>query len=315
MLKTNWQKSAIDELFSLTFMQLMFTAQQIHRQHFNPNKIQISTLLSIKTGACPEDCGYCSQSGRYNTGLVKEKLSELTEVIASAKAAKDKGATRFCMGAAWRNPPKKHFPKVLAMVKAVKDLGMETCVTLGMLEQEQAQQLKAVGLDYYNHNLDTSPEYYGKVITTRCYQDRLDTIAQVQQAGIKVCCGGILGLGETRADRVSMLHTLANMSPPPESVPINNLIAIPGTPLANQQSIDNFEFIRTIAAARITMPKSVIRLSAGRDAMNDEMQALCFMAGANSIFLGNKLLTAPNPKVDHDKALFARLGLEAWGEA
>jgi len=310
-----WELSSIEALFALPFMDLLFQAQQIHRQNFHPNKIQGSTLLNIKTGACPEDCAYCSQSGHYKTGIKKEALWQLGDVLEKAKQAKEQGATRFCMGAGWRTPPAKQFPQVLEMVKAVKAMGMETCVTLGMLDQGQAQELKAAGLDYYNHNLDTSPEYYDKIITTRCYQDRLDTLSNVQQAGMKVCCGGILGLGESRTDRASMLQQLANLSPAPESVPLNNLKAMPGTPLAGQEKIDNLEFIRTVSVARIVMPKSVVRLSAGRDDMNDEMQALCFLAGANSIFLGDKLLTTTNPDMCSDSSLLDRLGIDILAPA
>lgn len=313
MLQHKWELAEIEALFTQPFMDLLLQAQQVHRQNFKANKIQGSTLLNIKTGACPEDCSYCTQSAHYDTGIAKESLWQLDDVIEKAKAAKAQGATRFCMGAAWRNPPKKQFPQVLAMVKAVKDLGMETCVTLGMLDAEQAQELKTAGLDYYNHNLDTSPEHYNKIITTRCYQDRLNTLERVQQAGVKVCSGGILGLGESRTDRASLLQQLANLSPQPESVPINNLKAMPGTPLAGQEKLDNLEFIRTIAVARIIMPRSVVRLSAGRDDMNDEMQALCFLAGANSIFLGDKLLTTTNPNTKRDQTLLERLDIAICG--
>ncbi len=270
----------------------------------------MSTLLSIKTGACPEDCAYCPQSVRYDTGLEREKLVPLDEVRARAQAAKDAGATRFCMGAAWRSPKKKDVEAVAAMIREVRSLGMETCATLGMLNAEQAQELKAAGLDYYNHNVDTSPEFYGEIITTRTYQDRLDTLAAVRDAGLNVCCGGIVGMGETTRDRASMLATLANLPQHPESVPINQLVRVPGTPLAGQEDVDPFDFVRTIAVARIVMPKAFVRLSAGREVMNDELQALCFLAGANSIFYGEKLLTTGNPDVARDRALLARLGIE-----
>lgn len=310
-IRHDWTLEQALEIYNLPFGELIFQAQSVHRANFEPNTVQISTLLSVKTGACPEDCAYCPQSGHYQTQLEKQKLLPLDEVIANAKAAKANGATRFCMGAAWRNPPKKDFPQILEMVKAVKDLGLEACVTLGMLDDEQTQQLKDAGLDFYNHNLDSSPEFYKKIITTRTYEDRLETLKKVRDADIKVCCGGIIGMGETREDRLELLIQLANLPQHPESVPINKLIAIPGTPLAQTQNIENFEFIRTIALARIMMPKSVVRLSAGRENMNDEMQALCFLAGANSIFYGEKLLTAKNPGMEKDQALFQKLGLAA----
>lgn len=306
----NWTTEAVTDLFEQPFNDLLFQAQQIHRQNFNPNHIQISSLLNIKTGSCPEDCAYCPQSAHYKTGLQKEKLWELESVRLAAQNAKANGATRFCMGAAWRSPPKKGFETVLEMIKMVKEMGMETCVTLGMLNADQAAQLKEAGLDYYNHNLDTSPEYYDQIITTRTYQERLDTLEQVRASGMKTCCGGIMGLGESRKDRIELLRTLANLPQAPESVPINQLIAIPGTPLANAEPIDAFEFIRVIAVARILMPASKVRLSAGRTNMSDEMQALCFLAGANSIFYGDKLLTTPNPGVHEDRLLFNRLGLQ-----
>lgn len=307
----HWTTEAITHLFEKPFFDLLFQAQQVHRAHFNPHQIQISSLLNIKTGTCPEDCAYCPQSGHYKTGLEKEKLWEIENVKAAAKNAKANGATRFCMGAAWRSPPKKAFESVLEMIKVVKEMGLETCVTLGMLDAEQTAQLKEAGLDYYNHNLDTSREYYPKIITTRTYQERLDTLEQVRTSGIKVCCGGILGMGETREDRIQLLKTLANLPEAPKSVPINQLIPIPGTPLGNSAPIDPFEFIRVIAAARVLMPTSWVRLSAGRKDMSDEMQALCFFAGANSIFYGDKLLTAPNPGINDDQSLFNRLNLQA----
>ncbi|MFZ5560039.1 MAG: biotin synthase BioB [Pseudomonadota bacterium] len=305
----DWSRKEIRALFELPFMDLLFRAQTVHRRHFAPNTVQVSTLLSIKTGACPEDCKYCSQSGHYDTGLDKEKLLAIQKVIEEAQNAKEKGASRFCMGAAWRSPRDKDMPYVLEMVKQVKSLGLETCMTLGMLSPEQAQQLGAAGLDYYNHNLDTSPEHYGNIITTRTYEDRLNTLAHVREAGIKVCCGGIVGLGEGREDRVGLLMQLASLPAHPESVPINMLVKIEGTPLGNVDDLDPFEFVRTIAVARLLMPASYVRLSAGRETMNDEMQALCFMAGANSIFYGEKLLTTPNPEAAHDRQLFARLGI------
>ena len=305
----DWTVEEIESLLDQPFNDLLFQAHSIHRQHFDPNRVQVSTLLSIKTGACPEDCGYCSQSARYETGLELERLMPLDEVITNAKQAKDKGATRFCMGAAWRNPTDKNLEKVMDMVTAVHDLGMETCVTLGMLDQQQAQRLKDAGLDYYNHNLDTSPEFYGNVITTRTYQDRLDTISHVRDAGINVCSGGILGMGESRRDRASMLCELATMEKHPESVPINMLVKIEGTPMFGNADMDHLEFIRTIAVARILMPESYVRLSAGRTDMLDETQALCFFAGANSIFYGDQLLTTDNPETDKDRQLFERLGI------
>ena len=288
----------------------MFKAQQIHRQHHAANAVQLSTLLSIKTGGCSEDCGYCSQSAHHGE-VEREALLEVDAVVAAAQAAKDKGATRFCMGAAWRGPKDKDLDRVTDMIAAVKALGLETCVTLGMLKQGQAERLKASGLDYYNHNLDTAPEFYGQVITTHDQAERFDTLGQVREAGIKVCCGGIVGLGETRRARAALLAELANLNPPPESVPINKLVPMPGTPLENAPPLDPFEFVRTVAVARICMPESLVRLSAGRQEMSDELQALCFLAGANSIFYGDKLLTADNPEADRDEALFSRLGLTA----
>lgn len=298
-------------LYDLPLMDLVFRAQQVHREHFDANSIQRSTLLSVKTGGCSEDCSYCSQSARYDTDLERERLMPLDEVVAAARNAKEKGASRFCMGAAWRSPKDNDLDKVLAMVREVKALGMQTCVTLGMLREGQAEQLKEAGLDYYNHNLDTDREYYGQVIRSHTLDDRLDTLDQVRDAGINVCSGGIIGMGESRRNRAGLIVQLANLPTPPESVPINNLVPIPGTPLAEQPRLDPFEFVRTVAAARITMPASWVRLSAGRQEMSDELQALCFLAGANSMFYGDALLTTGNPAVDRDDALFARLGLKA----
>lgn len=305
----DWTLSEIQDLFQMPFMDLIHLAQKIHRANFDPNEIQLSTLMSIKTGACPEDCKYCPQSGHYNTDLEKERLAELEKVQEMATAAKEKGATRFCMGAAWKHPSEKDFHKVLGMVKIVKDLGMETCMTLGALNNSQTKALAESGLDYYNHNLDTSPEFYGDIISTRTFEDRLQTIENVRNAGIKVCCGGILGMGEKEEDRASLLQQLANLSPHPESVPINMLVKVKGTPLENEKDIDAFEFIRTVAVARIMMPRSYVRLSAGRTEMNEQTQALCFLAGANSIFYGEKLLTTDLPQESQDMALFAKLGL------
>ena len=307
--KAKWSVSQVEALYQLPLMDLLFQAQQILRENFNPNEVQRSALISIKTGGCPEDCSYCSQSARYNTDTEREALMQVQEVIENAREAKAKGATRYCMGAAWRGPKEKELEIVSQMIREVKALGMETCVTLGMLKEGQAEKLKEAGLDYYNHNVDTDAEFYDKVITTHTYADRMDTIDKVRKAGIKVCSGGILGLGETRRNRAAMIAQLANMNPPPDSVPINNLVAIPGTPLANNEGIDNFEFIRTIAAARIAMPNSVVRLSAGREVMSEEMQALCFMAGANSVFYCDKLLTANNLPINSDQVLFEQLGL------
>lgn len=306
----DWHIGEVLELFALPFSDLMFQAHQVHRDNFPANEVQVSTLLSIKTGACPEDCGYCSQSARYDTSVERERLLPLEEVLASAQRAKETGATRFCMGAAWRNPTDKNLEVVAEMVQGVKALGMETCVTLGMLQPHQAQRLKQSGLDYYNHNLDTSPEFYGQVITTRTYQDRLDTLDAVREAGIHVCSGGILGLGETRKDRARLLQQLANLKQHPDSVPINDLVRIEGTPMSDNPKLDPFEFIRVIAVARILMPQSYVRLSAGRTEMSDETQAWCFFAGANSIFYGDKLLTTENPAENHDRELFKRLGIE-----
>ncbi|RUO22357.1 biotin synthase BioB [Aliidiomarina iranensis] len=305
-----WQRSEIQALFDLPLNDLLFQAQSIHRQHFNPNEVQVSTLLSIKTGACPEDCKYCPQSARYDTGLEKEQLMEVERVLEQAKRAAKTGATRFCMGAAWRDPKARDMAKIKAMVKGVRDLGLETCMTLGMLSDDQAAALAEAGLDYYNHNLDTSPEYYGEVITTRSYQDRLNTIANVRKAGMKVCSGGIVGMGEEQSDRIGLLQQLANLPLPPESVPINQLVKVAGTPFASIDDMDSFEFVRCIAVARILMPKSHVRLSAGRETMSDELQAMCFFAGANSIFYGEKLLTTANPVAEADQKLFARLGLK-----
>ncbi len=296
-------------LFALPFPDLMFHAQSVHRQNFDPAEVQISTLLSIKTGGCPEDCAYCPQSARYDTGVHAEKLMALNAVLAEARAAKAAGASRFCMGAAWREPKDRDLETVCTMVEGVKSLGLETCVTLGMLTASQARRLKEAGLDFYNHNLDTSPEFYGEIITTRTYQDRLDTLDHVRDAGVHVCCGGIVGMGESREDRVGMIATLASLPVHPESVPINMLVRVAGTPLAGQIALDGIEFVRTVAAARITMPRSMVRLSAGREDMSEETQALCFLAGANSIFYGPKLLTTPNPGRDRDRELMDKLGL------
>ena len=305
-----WSVEAIEALFALPFNDLIFKAQQVHREHFDANTVQLSTLLSIKTGGCPEDCGYCPQSAKYNTGVEAEKLMPIEEVLKAAQAAKDKGATRFCMGAAWRSPKDHQVDAVGEMVTAVKAMGLETCVTLGMLKEHQAKQLQEAGLDYYNHNLDTSPDFYGDIISTRTYQDRLDTLDRVRDAGIKVCCGGIVGLGETVTQRAGLIAQLANMAEPPESVPINNLVKVEGTPLADNAEIDPLDFVRTIAVARITMPTSFVRLSAGRESMNESTQALCFLAGANSIFYGEKLLVTDNPELERDTQLFEKLGLK-----
>jgi biotin synthase len=308
--KQRWSVEAIEALFALPFNDLIFKAQQVHREHFDANTVQLSTLLSIKTGGCPEDCGYCPQSAKYNTGVEAEKLMPIDEVLKAAQAAKDKGATRFCMGAAWRSPKDHQVEAVGEMVTAVKAMGLETCVTLGMLKEHQAKQLQEAGLDYYNHNLDTSPDFYGDIISTRTYQDRLDTLDRVRDAGIKVCCGGIVGLGETVTQRAGLIAQLANMAEPPESVPINNLVKVEGTPLADNEEIDPLDFVRTIAVARITMPTSFVRLSAGRESMNESTQALCFLAGANSIFYGEKLLVTDNPELERDTMFFEKLGLK-----
>ncbi|MAX31969.1 MAG: biotin synthase BioB [Halomonadaceae bacterium] len=308
-IRHDWHLDEIEALFALPFNDLLFQAQQVHRQHFDANAVQVSTLLSIKTGACPEDCKYCPQSGHYNTGLGKEKLLEIEKVVAQARDAKAAGASRFCMGAAWRSPRQKDLDVVLEMVRQVKSLGLETCMTLGMLDDEQAQQLSTAGLDYYNHNLDTSPEYYGEIITTRSYDERLETLANVRGAGMKICSGGILGMGEAPRDRASMLKQLASLSPHPESVPINMLVKVKGTPLEDVDDLDPIDFVRAIAVARIMMPKSHVRLSAGRELMSESTQALAFIAGANSIFYGDKLLTTENPDVLRDRTLFDKLGL------
>ncbi len=309
--RKRWSVAEVQALFELPFLDLVFRAQQVHRTHFDANEVQRSTLLSIKTGGCSEDCGYCSQSARYDTGLEREQLLPIEQVLEHARAAKAKGSSRFCMGAAWRGPKDKDLAPVLEMVREVKKLGLQTCVTLGMLKDGQAEQLAEAGLDYYNHNIDTAPEFYGQVITTHTMQDRLDTLERVRDAGVNVCSGGIVGMGESRRNRAAMIAQLANMATPPESVPINNLVEIPGTPMAGAGQLDPFEFVRTIAAARITMPTSFVRLSAGRQQMSDELQALCFMAGANSMFYGERLLTTDNPGVDRDDVLFERLGLRA----
>ena len=308
-IRHDWQRDEVQALFDLPFNDLLFQAQTVHRQHFNPNEVQVSTLLSIKTGSCPEDCKYCPQSAHYNTGLEKQRLMEVEAVLKKAAEAKAKGSSRFCMGAAWKNPNKRDMPYVLEMVKGVKAMGLETCMTLGMLNEDQAQELADAGLDYYNHNLDTSPEFYDKIITTRTYGDRLDTLQHVRDSGMKICSGGIVGMGENQNDRIGLLTQLANLPVQPESVPINMLVKVKGTPLEDVNDLDPFEFVRCIAVARILMPKSHVRLSAGREAMSDEMQAMCFMAGANSIFYGECLLTTPNPEAHKDMQLFKRLGL------
>ncbi len=305
----DWTLADVQALFALPFMDLVYRAQSVHRCFHAPNQVQVSTLLSIKTGACPEDCAYCPQSVRFDTGLAREELMEVEQVAARARAAKESGATRFCMGAAYRSPRPKDLSKVIAMIREVKTLGLETCATLGMITPEQAHELKEAGLDYYNHNLDTSPGYYEKIITTRTYQDRLDTLAAVREAGMNVCCGGIVGMGEQPKDRAELLQVLATLPEHPQSVPINQLVPVAGTPLAGTAPLDGFEFVRTIAVARILMPRSQVRLSAGRSGMNDELQALCFLAGANSVFYGEKLLTTGNPDTAHDRRLFERLGL------
>ncbi|MDX1801573.1 MAG: biotin synthase BioB [Marinobacter sp.] len=308
-IRHDWTLEETRALFQLPFNDLIFKAQAVHREHFDPNEVQVSTLLSIKTGACPEDCKYCPQSGHYNTGLEKEKLLEVEKVLAEAKAARDKGASRFCMGAAWRSPTRKDMPYVVDMVRQVKSLGLETCMTLGMLEEDQARELADAGLDYYNHNLDTSEKYYSHIITTRTYQDRLTTLSNVRKAGMKVCCGGIMGMGEDLDDRAGLLMQLASLPQHPESVPVNMLVKVAGTPMEHVDDLDPFDFVRTIAVARIMMPASHVRLSAGREDMNEQMQALCFLAGANSIFYGEKLLTTANPEADRDRELFRRLGI------
>ena len=312
---TPWTVKDVVALFDLPFNDLIFRAQQVHREHFDANAVQLSTLLSIKTGGCEEDCAYCPQSAHFDTGLKAEKLIPLEEVMEAARAAKLNGATRFCMGAAWRSPKPRHLDAIGEMISEVKALGLETCLTAGMLEDGQAEQLKSAGLDYYNHNLDTAPEFYGQIITTRTYQDRLDTLERVRQQGLKVCSGGIVGMGETRRQRAGLIVQLANLDPYPESVPINNLVQVEGTPLAGTAPLDPLEFIRTIAVARITMPRAMVRLSAGREEMPETMQALCFLAGANSMFYGDKLLTTSNPQAEKDRALLERLGMRCSTEA
>jgi biotin synthase len=306
-----WSIGAIQALLDLPFNDLMYRAQLVHRQHHDANAVQLSTLISVKTGGCPEDCGYCPQAARYHTNVENQDMLQLDEVVESAAAAKAQGATRFCMGAAWRGPKQRDIEKMVEMVGAVKALGLETCATLGMLKPGQAEQLRQAGLDYYNHNLDTSPEFYGEIITTRGYEDRLDTLEKVRNAGINVCCGGIVGMGESRLARAGLIAQLANLDPYPESVPINHLVQVEGTPLHGTEALDPLEFVRTIAAARITMPQAMVRLSAGRREMPDAVQALCFLAGANSIFYGDKLLTTGNPEAERDKALFDKLGLHS----
>ncbi len=309
-IRHDWSVAEVEALFALPFNDLIFRAQTVHRAHFPANQVQLSTLLSIKTGGCPEDCAYCPQAARYDTGVEAQKLMAVETVIEEAKRAKESGASRYCMGAAWREPKDRDLDAICDMVQGVKALGMETCMTLGMLTAAQAQRLSDAGLDYYNHNIDTSPDYYTQIITTRTLQERLDTLANVREAGMKVCCGGIVGMGEGETDRAGMLVTLANLPVHPESVPINMLVQVHGTPLDGTAKLDPLDFVRTIAVARIMMPKSMVRLSAGREEMSDELQALCFLAGANSIFAGPKLLTTPNPGRDHDSRLFERLGIE-----
>jgi len=311
VIRTDWTKAEVEALFDLPLNDLMFFAQQAHRQHFDANSVQVSTLLSIKTGGCPEDCAYCPQSIRYQTGVEHEQLMDIDDVLAAAKRAQAAGATRFCMGAAYRGPKPAQLQAIASMIREVKALGLETCATLGLLKQGQAETLRDAGLDYYNHNLDTSEDFYPKVIQTRTYADRLDTLERVREAGLKVCCGGILGMGESRLDRVSLLHTLATLSAHPESVPINYLVQVEGTPLNGTEALEPLEFVRNVAVARVLMPASHVRLSAGREAFPDELQALCFLAGANSIFYGEKLLTTGNPDTQQDDALFQRLGLHA----
>jgi biotin synthase len=308
-----WSVGAIEDLLALPFADLLYRAQQVHREHFDANEVQLSTLLSIKTGGCSEDCGYCPQSAHFDTGVKASKLLPVDEVVEAARAAQANGATRFCMGAAWREPAERHVEPLVEMVREVKALGMETCMTLGMLSDEQARALADAGLDYYNHNLDTAPELYGAIISTRTYQDRLDTLARVRSVGVAVCCGGIVGMGESRRHRAGLIAQLANLDPYPESVPINNLVQVEGTPLAGTEPLDPFEFVRTIAAARITMPRARVRLSAGREQMDEALQALCLLAGANSIFYGERLLTTANPQAERDRALLARLGMHAAG--
>lgn len=309
-LRHDWTREEVEALLALPFNDLIFKAQTVHRKWFDPNEVQKSTLLSIKTGGCPEDCGYCNQSAKFDTGLSASKLMEVQKVLEGARRAKEAGASRYCMGAAWRNPKDRDMEAIVAMIKGVREMGMETCMTLGMLSPEQTIRLKEAGLDYYNHNIDTSEEYYKEVVTTRTYQDRLDTIQRVQEAGMNVCSGGILGMGESQSDHAGMLQTLANLTPHPQSVPINMLMQVKGTPLGESKEIDPIDFVRTIAAARIMMPKSVVRLSAGRENMSEETQALCFLAGANSIFIGEQLLTTKNPAKEKDDAMFEKLGLK-----
>jgi len=309
----DWTLPEVEALFALPFTELVFQAASVHRRWFDPAEVQRSQLLSVKTGGCAEDCGYCSQSAKFDTGLAASKLMQVDAVVAEARAARDGGAQRFCMGAAWRELKDRDLPQLSAMISGVKALGLETCATLGMLTQDQADALKEAGLDYYNHNLDTGPEYYGQVVTTRTYQDRLDTLSAVRQAGVNVCCGGIVGMGETRRDRASLLHSLATLPAHPDSLPVNALVPIKGTPLGESEVIDGLEFVRTIAAARLTCPKAVVRLSAGREGMSRELQALCFLAGANSIFVGSRLLTTSNPEMDEDDRLFADLGIRPMG--
>ncbi|CAH0526495.1 biotin synthase BioB [Vibrio hippocampi] len=308
-IRHNWTLEQVQALLDKPFMDLVFLAQQVHRQHHQPNQVQVSTLLSIKTGACPEDCKYCPQSARYKTDVEAERLMEVERVLDAAQKAKDAGSTRFCMGAAWKNPKQRDMPLLTDMIQGVKEMGLETCMTLGMLTPDQANSLADAGLDYYNHNLDTSPEFYGNIITTRTYQDRLDTLSHVRDAGMKICSGGIIGLGESSNDRAGLLMELANLPVHPESVPINMLVKVKGTPLEEVEDVDPFDFIRLIAIARIMMPESAVRLSAGRENMNQQMQTLCFMAGANSVFYGCKLLTTPNPDEDKDLQLFNKLGI------
>lgn len=310
-----WHVEDVEALYELPLPDLLFKAQQVHRAHFDPNEVQVSSLLSIKTGGCPEDCGYCSQSSKYETNVKASRLMSLTEVLDAARLAKEQGATRFCMGAAWRSPKDRDMPRLTEMVRKVGALGLETCITLGMLSAAQAKTLKEAGLDYYNHNLDTAPDFYERIVSTRSYQDRLDTLGHVRNAGLRICCGGIIGMGETRVQRAALISQLANLDPYPESVPINDLMRVEGTPLADCSPLDPFEFVRTVAVARITMPSSTVRLSAGRDHMDDATQALCFLAGANSIFCGSKLLTTANPQTDRDRTLFQRLGLRTMDKA
>jgi biotin synthase len=307
--RNDWSREEVLALFALPFTELLHRAGSVHREHFDPTEVQVSTLLSVKTGGCPEDCGYCPQAARYHTGVEATKLMSTEAVVERARQARDAGASRFCMGAAWRSPKDRDIPKVAEMIREVKALGLETCATLGMLSADQAQALRGAGLDYYNHNLDTAPEFYGEIIHTREFQDRLDTLSHVRDAGMKTCCGGIVGMGEQREQRAGLLQTLANLPAHPDSVPINRLVQVEGTPLAGTVELDPFEFVRTIAVARLLMPRSMVRLSAGRETMSDELQALCFAAGANSIFYGEKLLTTGNPDTEHDRKLFERLGL------